>query len=62
MMQHGKFWLWLLTPLLVLGADSRNSEPAVAAPPLPAILALELRPAELTLTDVRDERRVLVLG
>ena len=34
----------------------------VAAPPLPTIRGLELRPAQLTLTDTRDERRVLVLG
>ena len=61
-MQHGKIWLWLLTPLVVLGADSKKSEPSVAAPPLPAIRSLELHPAQLTLMDARDERRVLVLG
>jgi hypothetical protein len=62
MMQHGTFWLWLLTPLVVLGATSKDSQPAVPAPPLPVIRSLELRPAELTLTDARDERRVLVFG
>ncbi len=61
-MQHGKFWLWLLTPLVVLGANPKDAQPSVPAPPLPAIRALELRPAELTLADARDERRVLVLG
>jgi hypothetical protein len=62
MMQHGKFWLWLLTPLVVIGANPKDSQPAIATPPLPAIRSLEVRPAELTLTDARDERRVLVLG
>ncbi|MBK8001836.1 MAG: DUF1549 domain-containing protein [Verrucomicrobia bacterium] len=32
------------------------------APPLPAIRALKLLPESLTLADLRDERRVLVLG
>jgi hypothetical protein len=33
-----------------------------AAPPLPAVSALKVLPASLTLKDGRDERRVLVLG
>ena len=59
-MQHGKIWLWLLTPLLACGAASEN--PSTPAPPLPPILGIELQPAQLTLKDRRDERRVLVLG
>ena len=60
MIRHGKFWLWLW-PLLACGA-AQNSTTNTPAPPLPTIRALELRPAQLTLKDVRDERRVLVLG
>ncbi len=48
---------------LSIGAAERpNNSPAPAAPPLPAIRALKLEPASLTLKDGRDERRVLVLG
>ncbi len=39
-----------------------SSEAAPPAPPVPAIQSLKLEPASLTLTDARDERRVLVLG
>ena len=62
MMRYGKFWLWLWAPLLVGAAGPQNSATPLIAPPLPSIRALELRPAQLTLKDVRDERRVLVLG
>src|SRR3954470_22719831 len=62
MMRHGKLWLCLWTPLLALGAGPQSSTNNLVAPPLPPIRALELRPAQLTLKDVRDERRVLVLG
>ena len=61
MMQHGKIWLWVLTPLLACGAASPTA-PGPTAPPLPAIRGLELRPARVTLKNLRDERRVLVLG
>ena len=61
MMQHGKIWLWVLTPLLACGAAS-PTVPGPTAPPLPAISGLELRPSKLALKNLRDERRVLVLG
>ena len=48
--------------MLVCGAARETPNTSVAAPPLPAIHSLELRPAELTLRNARDERRVLVLG
>ena len=51
----------ILAPLLAWGAAAPSAAPA-APPPLPVIRALELRPAQLTLRDMRDERRVLVLG
>src|SRR5688572_19224876 len=62
MMRHINFWAWLWAPILACGAASQNSSVNVSAPPLPVIRGLELRPAQLTLTDTRDERRVLVLG
>src|SRR5262245_26777539 len=34
----------------------------IAAPPVPKIVTLKLEPAKLALKDVRDERRVLVMG
>src|SRR5436189_1487881 len=61
MMRHGKFWSWLVMPMLA-GAASQNAATNVSALPLPAIRALELQPARLTLKNARDERRVLVLG
>src|SRR5256714_1771493 len=63
-MRHRTLWLWLClcAPLLVCGAALDKSATNLIAPPLPSIRALELRPAQLTLKDVRDERRVLVLG
>ncbi len=61
MMQHRKIWLWFLTPLIASGAVSPNTPPP-PAPPLPPIVGLELQPAQLTLKNLRDERRVLVLG
>ncbi|MBI3850126.1 MAG: DUF1553 domain-containing protein [Verrucomicrobia bacterium] len=39
-----------------------SGKTAVPAPPVPAIRALKLEPASLTLHDGRDERRVLVWG
>src|SRR5437773_652023 len=39
-----------------------SGKTAVPAPPVPAIRALKLEPALLTLHDGRDERRVLVWG
>lgn len=60
-MRHAKVWLWILTPILA-GAAAPSSSTNVAAPPLPPIRSLELQPPRLTLRDVRDERRVLVLG
>jgi hypothetical protein len=62
MMRHAYFWSWLLAPLVVWGADSKMGQSPVAAPPLPSIRALELRPAQLFLKNARDEGRVLVLG
>lgn len=62
MMKHGKFWLWLLAPITACGATPQKLTTNVPAPALPAIRELEIRPAQLTLHDVRDERRVLVLG
>ncbi len=62
MMRTGYFWLWLFTPIVVWAAAADSGSSVPAPPPLPAIHALELRPAELTLKDARDERRVLVLG
>jgi hypothetical protein len=47
---------------MLAGAASQNTATTVSAPPLPAIHALELQPARLTLKNARDERRVLVLG
>ncbi len=44
----------------VQGAASVTAAPP--APPLPAIRALQLEPASVTLKDGRDERRVLVMG
>jgi hypothetical protein len=61
MMRNGNFWLWLLTPILACSAAQQSST-NIAAPSLPPIRELELRPAQLTLRDARDERRVLVLG
>lgn len=61
MIRHGKL-LWVFAPLLACGAAPDKSTSTLLAPPLPAIRALELRPAQLTLDDARDERRVLVLG
>src|SRR5437868_5440461 len=59
MMPHVRFWL-LLTPLAVFGAEMSSTN--LVAPPLPVIRSIELQPAQLTLKDARDERRVLVLG
>ena len=39
-----------------------KTTPAVPPPPLPAIRALKIEPASLTLKDGRDEQRVLVFG
>lgn len=60
MMRHLNYWAWLCAPFLACGAASEKS--TVVTPPLPIIRGIELRPAQLTLTDTRDERRVLVLG
>ena len=43
-------------------AEPASSTTPAAPPPLPSIRALTLEPASLTLRDVRDERRVLVMG
>ena len=51
-----------MAPLLAGAAGLQNPAADVKPPPLPTISGLELRPAKLTLTDLRDERRVLVLG
>jgi hypothetical protein len=46
-----------------LAADApKSGKDFPATPPLPKILSLKLEPATLTLSDGRDERRVLVLG
>ena len=42
-------------------ADKASSAPP-PPPPLPVIQSLKLEPASLTLSDSRDERRVLVIG
>jgi len=60
-MRQGYFWIGLLAPLLACGAP-QNSGPSADSPPVPSIRTLELHPAQLTLKDARDERRVLVLG
>ena len=62
MMRTGNLWLYLLAPMSALGAEVQKSGTNAVAPPLPSIRSLELRPAQLTLKDARDERRVLVLG
>ena len=62
MKRYATFWSWLLAALVAQAAESKNSSSTVPAPPPPAIRALELRPAQITLADLRDERRVLVLG
>ena len=62
MMRNRNFWVWLLTPALACSAAQPSSTSNVAAPPLPTVRELELRPPQLTLRDARDERRVLVLG
>ncbi len=61
MMSHAKFWL-MFAPLAVWGAGVPKDSSALIAPPLPAIRSIELHPAQLTLKDARDERRVLVIG
>src|SRR5436190_1086602 len=61
MMSHAKFWLMLM-PLAVWGASSPKSASTLDTPALPAIRSIELQPTSLNLRDVRDERRVLVLG
>jgi len=43
-------------------AESAADKPVPPRPPLPAIKALRLEPATLTLADARDARKVLVLG
>jgi hypothetical protein len=60
MMRHLNLWTWLCAPLLACGAATQNA--TVTPAPSPVIRGIELRPAQLTLTDTRDERRVLVLG
>jgi hypothetical protein len=47
-------------PLAGAAKDAKTSLPD--KPPVPAIRSLKLEPASLTLTDGRDERRVLVWG
>jgi len=63
--------LAVLTTLVVASATVLSTRAAApptaksvtpAAPPLPAVSALKVLPASLTLKDGRDERRVLVLG
>src|SRR5262245_54848829 len=63
--------LALLTILAVAGLTALSLRAAApptgksvtpAVPPLPAVSALKVLPASLTLKDGRDERRVLVLG
>lgn len=52
----------LVLTSLNVRAEKAATTPAPPAPPLPAIRALKLLPDALTLSDLRDERRVLVLG
>src|SRR5262245_22763137 len=42
--------------------DKAADKPIPPKPPLPAIKALSLNPSNLTLSDARDTRKVLVLG
>src|SRR5690349_21048410 len=63
LLKLGRWALVASVPVLGLAADVKkegSTEPA--APPLPAIKALHVEPASLTLKNGRDERRVLVLG
>jgi len=53
--------VFVLTSLDVR-AEKAPAKEIPPAPPLPAIRALKILPDALTLSDVRDERRVLVLG
>ncbi len=48
--------------LPLVAADKASDKVIPAKPPLPAIKALRLEPATLTLDDLRDARKVLVLG
>lgn len=52
----------LVLTLLPARAEKSAPKEAPPAPPLPAIRALKLLPESLTLSDARDEQRVLVLG
>ncbi|HEY0547948.1 MAG TPA: hypothetical protein VGF13_00015, partial [Verrucomicrobiae bacterium] len=62
MMRHKIIWIGLWAPLLAGAAAPEKSTVVTPPLPLPMIRGIELRPAQLTLTDIRDERRVLVLG
>jgi hypothetical protein len=53
--------IFALTSLAVRAEKAATKE-VPPAPPLPAIRALKILPDALTLSDVRDERRVVVLG
>lgn len=53
--------VFVLTSLAVR-AEKAPAKEIPPAPPLPAIRALKILPDALTLSDVRDERRVVVLG
>ena len=52
---------WLAS--LAVAAEMATSDKALPpAPPLPALKAIRLEPASITLEDARDARRVLVIG
>jgi hypothetical protein len=54
--------LFAMTATIGGAKESTPDMPAPPPPPLPAITAIKLMPDKLTLSDGRDERRVLVMG
>lgn len=54
--------LTVLSTITARAEKAASTQAPPPAPPLPTIRALKLLPEALTLTDARDERRVLVLG
>ncbi len=56
------FLVGTLGILVSTHAEKRVDKPVPPKPPLPAIKALHLEPASLTLLDKRDSRKVLVIG
>src|SRR5258707_11095441 len=54
--------LLVAAPALCAKSHAEMADSGPAKPPMPAIEALQLEPASLTLSNIRDGRQVLVWG